>query len=41
MSNKNKDNPFRLYEGYLDLVKPIEYEEDLQDYLDKILELKI
>ena len=30
------NDPFKLYCGYIDILKPIEYENDLTEYIDKI-----
>ena len=32
----NCNDPFKLYCGYIDILKPIDYENDLQEYCDKI-----
>lgn len=26
------NDPFRLYQGYLDIVKPVDYENDVAEY---------
>ena len=33
-------DPFALYQGYIDIVKPVEYETNVQEYMDKIAELE-
>ena len=39
MTRDEKNNPFGLYQGYLDIVKPIEYEQEKTDLYSKIDEL--
>ena len=34
------NDPFRLYQGYIEILKPIDYENDLQGYRDKIKQLE-
>ena len=33
----NQNDPFKLYQGYIEIVRPIEYETDLADYKKEIL----
>ena len=35
------NDPFRLYQGYIEIVKPIDYETDVQMYLNRIQILEI
>ena len=35
------NDPFKLYCGYIDIVKPIDYETDMKEYKEKISELEV
>lgn len=40
MKKEEAKDPFKLYQGYLDVVKPIDYELEKQDLEDMVAELR-